>query len=242
MITKQLFDIINNISDDLITEAANPHKRIKRIRISKVILIAAVMVTLLGFTAWAANMVIVSRTGHSSNIPDYYTVPTQATLLKDIGISMNVIDKFSNGYIFREASVGDNADYGENGQCVEKFKSLICKYVFEDKDISVHIDAAAAGTNLDDDKTAEVYKNTAIKYISYQNKIVPSDYKLTAEDEADKRSGRYVFSYGSDEVEIIDVQLIEFAYQGLNYSMCTFNNSLTRDALVQMAREFIDYQ
>ena len=81
-----------------------------------------------------------------------------------------------------------------------------------------------------------------IKYISYQNKIVPSDYKLTAEDEADKRSGRYVFSYGSDEVEIIDVQLIEFAYQGLNYSMCTFNNSLTRDALVQMAREFIDYQ
>ena len=95
MITKQLFDIINNISDDLITEAANPHKRIKRIRISKVILIAAVMVTLLGFTAWAANMVIVSRTGHSSNIPDYYTVPTQATLLKDIGISMNVIDKFS---------------------------------------------------------------------------------------------------------------------------------------------------
>ncbi len=241
MNTKNLFDAIGKLSDDLVAEAAAPQK-MKRIKLSRVLVLAAALIMLLGLTTWASKFMVTSRVGHSRSTPDYYTVPSAAELRRDTGIAPNIPDSFSNGYSFSSAHIGEDSDYGENGALVENYKSISCKYVFGDESLSVYIDAAKAGIGMEDEETAASHKGTEIKYASFQNKFVPADYQLTAEDEEDQRTGKYVFSYGTDAIEIVHVQVTAFEHHGLNYSICALDSSLTRDELIQMAKEIIDYQ
>ena len=237
-----LFNIIGDISDDLIMEASNPAKTIRRIRISKVIVIAAAIVVLLGLTVFASGVLVRSRSSHSSIIPDYYTAPSQETLQNDIGISPCVVENFSNGYVFKGASIAENEDFGEDGSVFEKYKSLYCNYMRGDDGITLYIDASIAGNQLEHSEIAEIYHGSEIKYFSYTNKLVPGNYRLTEQDKKDEESGKYVFSYGSDDIETHEVQGLGWEYGGLNYVISVMDNSITKDELIQMAKEIIDYQ
>ena len=66
-----IFETISLIDDELIAEASDSVKRVRRIKIRKIIVIAATIIMLLGVTVWAANIILGGRGGHSSNIPSY---------------------------------------------------------------------------------------------------------------------------------------------------------------------------
>ena len=87
-----------------------------------------------------------------------------------------------------------------------------------------------------------MYKNSEIRYVSYVNKLVPSDYRPTEQELLDEKKGKYVLSYGADTVRTIKVQILSWKYNGLNYSICALDNDITVDELVEMAKETIDYQ
>lgn len=237
-----LFNIIGDISDDLIIEAGNSVKKVRRIRISKTVALAAAIIVMLGLTAFASSVIIKSRSVSSTNIPDYYSAPSQHTLQKDIGIAPYIIERFSNGYVFKDGVIAKNKDYDENGRVVEKYKSLHCDYLCDNSSLTLAVDGSAAGIQMEDTETAEIYKNSSIKYQAYTNKLVPGNYQLTEQDEKDKASGKYVFSFGSEEIEINEVQILGFEYDGLSYTFCAIDNAITKDELVQMAKEIIDCQ
>lgn len=237
-----LFNIIGDISEDLIMEASNPAKTVRRIRISKVAVVAAVIVVLLGLTVFASGVLIRSSSSHSSIVPDYYTVPSQQTLQNDIGISPCVVEKFSNGYEFKSGGVAENENFGEDGSVFERYKSLYCQYIQGEDSITLYIDASIAGIQMENSETSEIYHGSKIKYFSYTNKLVPGNYQLTEQDKKDKESGKYIFSYGSDDIEIHEVQGLGWEYGGLSYSLTVIDNNITKDELIQMAKEIIDYQ
>ena len=66
---KDIFETISLIDDELIAEASDSVRRLRHIRIRKIIVLAAAVVMLLSATVLAANIILGSRGGHSSNIP-----------------------------------------------------------------------------------------------------------------------------------------------------------------------------
>ena len=233
---------MGDISGDLIIEADNSVKKVRRIRASKIAAIAAAIVALLGFTVFASSVLVRSRSGHTSVIPDYYSVPSRQTLQKDIGIQLNVVDTFSNGYSFKSGNISHNEDYDDGGNVFEEYEGLVCRYENDGNTVYLYVDASIAGNQMDDLETAETYKGCKLKYYSYTNKLVPGNYELTEQDKKDQRSGKYVFSFGSSEIEIIEVQGLGVEYGGLSYSFVSTDNGTTKEELIQMAKEVIDHQ
>lgn len=242
MSKKELFETISMIDDDLISEAGDASKKIKRIRISKIAVIAAALVIVLGITSFAATILLGGRSGHSYNIPSYYSVPDETALLKDIGIAPKIIPAFSSGFTFDSGYIVDNEDYDTEGNVFETYKGLQCKYKKGEYTIELYIDGAIAGIQLKDVEPTAAYKGSSLLYYSYANKLVPPNYKMTEQDKKDKASGKYVFSYGSPDVKITDVQGLAWEYAGLNYELLAVDIPMTKEELAQMAREMIDLQ
>ncbi|MCH5187847.1 MAG: hypothetical protein J1F63_05545 [Oscillospiraceae bacterium] len=238
---KDLFMAIGNISDELIEEAETTQAR--RFNIKKICLISVAAVLVLCATAFAATMAVTFRSsGHTSSIPDYYSVPSTETLAKDIGITPSLVEEFSNGYAFKSGHIGQNQNYDESDNVIEEYSSISCWYELGDEKISLHIDGSVTSYPLDEDEAAYVYKETPIGYYSYMNKLVPGNYELTEQDKADRDAGKYVFSFGSSEIEVIEIQGLSWKYSGLNYNLITMDNSITKDELIKMAKELIDAQ
>ncbi len=209
---KDLFNAIGDISDDLIIEAGSSVKKVMRIRMSRVIALSAAIIVLFGLTVFAISVTLSGRSSQLRIIPDYYSVPTRQMIERDIGIQLNVINTFSNGYLFKSGYITYNQDYDENGNVFEEYKGFHCEYEHDGSDLSFVVDAAAAGNQMEHIDTAGTYKGCGLKYYSYINKIVPGSYELTEQDEKDRESGRYVFSYGGNDVAVHNVQGLGWEY------------------------------
>ena len=76
-------------------------------------------------------------------------------------------------------------------------------------------------------------------YTSSVNKCVPADYKLTEQDKQDKLSGKYIFSYGSDKIEISQFKYLDWMQDGIHYSLSSMNSNISKAELVKMAPQVI---
>lgn len=239
---KDLFKAIGEISDDFILDAQNAKKRIKRFKVIRVAAVAAALVLTVSAVSFASSGILGMRNSHSWKFPTYTSVPSTERLQKDVGISPKVLESFSNGYKFKNAYICHDTDEDVDGNVMEKYKSVSCRYSKDDKEFSISVDAAKAGLGMNSAETAETYNGVDIKYYGYTNKFVPGNYQLTEQDKADKASGKYVFSYGSDDIEIHEVQITAWVHNGLNHVICAMDSDLTKEELLQTAKEFIDYQ
>lgn len=125
---KEIFNVIGMIDDDL-TEEAGRIKRSKKRRALRTAAVAAAAAVILCISAFAANIILTGRSGHSSSIPSYYSAPNPGTLLDDVGFSAVIPDSFSNGYTFKSGHIAENEDYDEDGNLFESYKGLSCVYV-----------------------------------------------------------------------------------------------------------------
>lgn len=238
-----LYRAIGEIDDDLIIEAEQPGRiRLKKRRTVKIIIIAAAVAVALSSAALASSGILGRRSSHSWSFPTYTSVPSAKKLQKDVGISPKILESFSNGYKFKNATIGHETDEDTDGNVMEKYKSIYCKYTKDNNEFGINIDAAKAGLAMNSVEPAETYDGVDIKYFSYTNKFVPGDYQLTEQDRADKESGKYVFSYGTEDIEIHEVQITAWVHNGLNHVICAMDSELAEDDLLQAAKEFIDYQ
>ena len=241
MTREELFLAIGDISDDLIAEAGRPAERMRRARVWRTAAIAAAVTLLLCATAFATGIICKSFGSSHSYIPDYTGIPSRETLRKDIGFETGVVEEFSNGYRYGGGSIVRNRAYDTDGNLVVRYPGLHCAYrrglERVDLDIDGGPDRIDAGI-----ETAEVYAGRELKYDAYLNKFVPPGYRLTEQDRRDEASGKYVFSYGSAEVEIDAVQQVLWEDAGLHYTICVLDSELDRDELLRMAKEIIDNQ
>ena len=78
----------------------------------------------LSVTAFAANGLVSNWFSSSSSFADYKTLPTAQQVKKDIGYTPILIDNFANGYAFQDGNIISNNLTDENGNSIEKFKSV----------------------------------------------------------------------------------------------------------------------
>ena len=239
---KDIFETVSLIDDDLIAEAAGPAMKIRRIKLRRIAVLAAAVVMLLSVTVIAANIILGGRGGHSSNIPSYYSIPSKDTILKDTGIAPSIPESFSSGFVFDSGYIMYNEDFDTEGDSVQEYKGLQFDYKKNEEKITLFIDAAMAGVQVKDPDVTKSYKSSELLYYSYINKLVPPDYKPTAEDQQAERDGSVILSYGSDKIELNNVQGVAWEYQGLNYELLAMDIDISEDTLFEMAKEMIDAQ
>ena len=237
-----IFETIGLIDDELIAEASDSVKRVRRIKIRKIIVLAAAVVMLLSATVLAANIILGSRGGHSSNIPSYYSIPSKDTMLKDTGIAPSIPESFSSGFVFDSGYIMYNEDFDTEGNSVQEYKGLMFNYTNNSTEIPLYIDASIAGIQIKDPTATERYQGSELLYYSYINKLVPPDYRPTDADKKAEKDGSVILSYGSDKIELNNVQGVAWEYQGLNYELLAINTDISMDELFGMAKEVIDAQ
>ena len=243
MTREDLLLAIGELPDRMIAEAEHPAMQMRRARIWRTVAIAAAIMALLCASALAAVALSGGGTlAYTSFFPNYFNVPSRQTLLEDIGIQTNVLEEFSNVYRFRSGHISHFADRDADGNEVARYDGLACVYRLGRVRVDLDIESGPANGSRKDLETTEVYGGCELKYYAYMNKFVPNDYQLTEQDLADKASGKYIFSFGTSEVEIDAVQQVYWEDAGLNYSICVLNSELTEADLLQMAREIIDHQ
>ena len=201
------------------------------------LLIAATLT--IGVTAFAATGTISNWIGSSSSRPDYRTLPTEAQVRKDIGYEPVLIDTFKNGYRFKDGNIVKNSLQDDNGNVVEKFRSVSFTYQKDNDEVIFSQEKFNSEVAPSGEKIATV-NGTNVYYIHYTNKIVPADYELTEEDKAAEASGKLVFSYGSSKVEIQKVQSVTWKKNGIQYQLLQLDGKLSADELVDMANEVIE--
>ena len=212
-------------------------KMLKKKRLGGLI---AVAVLALSITAFAATGIVSSWYASSSSRPDYRTLPTAEQVRKDIGYDVVLIDQFSNGYTFHNGSIVSNKLEDEDQQAVEQFKSVDFRYQKGKDEVDFSQDRYTSQMETQGIVVDSV-GDTEITYFSCINKIVPPDYKLSAEEKAAEENGELVFSYGSDKVELVTWQSVSWQIGEMHYQLFqeVDKDSLTQEELVAMAKEAI---
>lgn len=204
----------------------------------KVIFIAVAAAFALAATALAAGGAVANWFGTSSSKPDYTALPTVQQVESDIGYTPVVIEKFENGYTFELGRVINNNLADEAGNSVESFKSVSFEYkkngdcvVFTQEKFETEVDMAGS--------VAACVNGVDVYFFSYTNKLVPSGYKLSADEQKAAENGEVVFSYGSSKVETKYVQSATWIKDGVRYELLQIDGKLSSDELCAMAKEII---
>ena len=214
--------------------AINSNTRSKK----KISVIAAVVVLALGTTVFAASGIISTWYSSSSSDPEYKSLPTAQQVKKDIGYDAVLISEFENGYAFKDGSIVNNDLADEDGNSVEKFKSV--SFDYEKNGDTVIFSQDKFNSKIDmDGNVIKTVDGTDIYYYSYTNKIVPADYKMTDEDKKAEADGELVFSSGSSDVQISEVQSVTWVKDNIQYQLMQMDGALSRDELAEMAEEVI---
>ena len=226
---------VNNCIDSAYTEKESYTMKSKK----KIALIAVAATLVMGITVFAASGIISQWFSSSSSIPDYKSLPSAQQVTKDIGYEVALVDEFENGYKFDNGSVVDNNLTDDAGKSVEKFKSVTFRYIKDGDEVIFSQDKVSSVLESSGDVVATI-DGVDVYYHSYTNKVVPPDYKLTEEDKRAEENGELVFSYGSSEVEIIEVQSASWKKDGMYYQLLQIDGKLTADELADMATEIIN--
>ena len=201
-------------------------------------LFIAAAIMILGITAFAANGLIPSWFSSSSSIPDYSSLPTIEKAEKDAGYAPVLFEKFDNGYVFDNGNIVDNNLADANNNSVEKFKSFSFRYTKDGDTVILSQDKYTSempesGALISSENGNNIY------FTGYTNKIVPPDYKLTEEDKNAEKSGELVFSYGSREVIISEVQSVSWSIGDMHFNLMQIDGRLSADDLAEMANYII---
>ena len=205
----------------------------------KISLIAIAATLVLGITVFAASGIVSTWFSSSSSTPDYKSLPTAEQVTKDIGYEPVLIESFENGYTFKDGNIVKNNLKDENGNSVEKFKSVSFDYEKDGDTVIFAQDKVKSKIDISGDVVKNV-KGTDIYYYDYTNKLVPPDYKLTDDDKKAKENGELIFSYGSSKVEIKEVQSVTWVKDEIQYQLLQIDGKLTSDELVKMAEEILN--
>jgi len=201
----------------------------------KIFIIAIAAVFIISAGAYASGGMI--QFSSSSGTPEYTSVPSSKEIAKEIGYSPKIIEAFSNGYIFDNASIRNNSLRDESGKDVEKYKAITMRYKKADDELILSTDPISKydseleGNIIASDNGIDFY------YSSYMSKSVPPDYEMTEEDKKAEQNGDLIFSYGASEVSVSKVQGLHWIQDNLMYGFLQINGALSPDELVEMAKE-----
>ena len=189
------------------------HKKMK-ITAKRIIAIAAAL-CLLTASCCAAVQYAFIESHYTADITAYADL---ADAEKEVGFDAKYVEAFSNGFRFIRGGAGVNID-------ADGVETEFLSIIYQDdqgRPISLRIEPVL---DVADGYSAQLYK------------VVPPDYRPTAEDAAMEASGEVVLSYGGDEVKTQTCESYYWQDGGLHYCLVGFDLNLGEAKLASMAEE-----
>lgn len=203
------------------------------------IVVAAAVVAAFGVTAIAA-MKAAGLEGHTDLRDAVYSVSEIQELSDDEDFGVKYIDEFSNGYKFEVGypSVGKATD--ADGNTIKEYTSFAVEYKNGDSEIVFFTEPNADVVDMPTDCETVDVDGTTVYTMEDTYKFVPPDYEMTEQDKEDEASGKYIFSYGTEEVEIQNVKQVMWKEGSVICTILEQTGTLDMDELVSMAEEVMN--
>lgn len=209
--------------------AAEMDKDRKVIKMKKKIFLVLAATLAIAATAIGASKASysIAHSNAFSDFTDESEIPEKA---EDIGVGFKYVTEFENGYTFEKGHTVNCEDRDDNDTALRKYKSLDLVYTGDSG--KLYFSAEKYNNTMD---TEDGEKEAHIQ----PYKCFPADYELTEQDKEDMENGKYVFSYGSEEIEEYDVYHVSWHEDGVLYMLMqySYSGSLTLDEMTEMAEE-----
>lgn len=203
------------------------------------IVVAAAVVAAFGVTAIAA-MKAAGIESHTDLRDAVYSVSEIQELSDDEDFGVKYIDEFSNGYKFEVGYPSGGKATDADGNTIKEYTSFAVEYKNGDSDIVFFTEPNADVVDMPTDCETVDVDGTTVYTMEDTYKFVPPDYEMTEQDKEDEASGKYIFSYGTDEVEIQKVKQVMWKEGSVICTIIEQTGTLDMDELVSMAEEVMN--
>ena len=208
--------------------------------------LAAVLMLALGISAYAIWGIPRYVATHSMPLTAEYTDLSRLSKIeKQVGYPVTVPESFSNGYTFERLRVDGQAVIGESYEVLKEYYVVNVTYSKTGKpdlhlEISPMLEYEGGGEAPVPSEQRTVNEVTVdLNFDHY--KIVPEDYEKTEEDLAREAEGHYYISFGSDEIEELEIAFAGFELDGVIYTLMDMAaDDSSFNTLSQMASEIIE--
>lgn len=194
---------------------------------------------IMSFTCYAA-MKVTGYTSHSYR--EWNTLPTAEEVQKKVDFTPKFIEEFSNGFVFDDASVGAiSGTDSEFNKVTAEHKMVTFGYKRGEENISItnrEVTDEIGDDYSDFDETVDLdgieghYNKQAYKF--FPPDVTPSDEDIEAQ-----KAGALEISYGSSEIEEMNIQSLFWEEDGIVYEMTALGADIDKEGLMQMAKEVI---
>ncbi|MEA5085144.1 MAG: hypothetical protein VB018_13500 [Lachnospiraceae bacterium] len=211
---------------------------LKSMKKTRGILVACMLLAFTTITCFAA-VKIVSYTSHSTN-GTFAEFPSEKEVKKEAGFVPKYVNEMSGGYKFYKGGVGETNAETEDGSVAMTLKTANFTYKNGDSTVSLLVEDGVLPKTEEVGETVKITSDVEGRYYSNAFKFVPADYVMTEQDKADGESGKYIFSYGSEKVEINHVQQIVWEDNGMSYTLINSDDKVDKTVLADMAAEIVN--
>lgn len=216
------------------TEVLFMKKKSARISAKTLVIAAIIVCFALGGSALAAG---IHSGWFAAHTQVYETVPAAEELEKNMGYAPALVERFDNGFAYSIGYGVDNEIWGDDGGLDDSFKSAMLEYERDGETVLLSMEKSDA-VDVNGDKLTE-FEGVQLYYYSYLNKVVPEDYRLSAEEQAARERGEIIFSFGSDSVDMFEVKSLQWLSGGVHYCLMQMGGSLDAEELCAMAFQLI---
>lgn len=218
-------------------------KRMKKNLFASKKLKAAVVVgalCVMSFTCYAA----MKMTGYSSHsYREWNDLPTAEEVQKKVDFTPKFVEKFSNGFEFKDASVGAISGVDDDfNKVTEEHKMVTFDYQRGEEIIAItnrEVSDEIGGDYSTFDETVDLGNDIEGHYNMQAYKFFPPDVTPSDEDLEAQKAGELEISYGSSEIEEMNIQSFFWEEDGIVYEMTSLGANIDKDGLIQMAKEII---
>ncbi len=205
----------------------------KKKRMISMVLAAALLLAL-GITAYAVfgSRCVVS---HDLRGAGEYTSLSALKQVEDtVGYGVTAPERFSNGYAFSLLKVRGEAVISETGEVEREYYGVHVEYAKPGSpDRFLDLDPVLGETQPEPTERRTV-NGVPVRLNLDHYKIVPEDYRKTADDLAREAAGHFYISFGSGSVTEYDMASAEFELRGVDY--CLWDMGASADTLGELAR------
>lgn len=217
-------------------------KTMNTVKLMKRAVIIAAVILLLATTAYATGLVQIKSLVSGRNYGNFQEYSQIGKAMKLAEFRIDSVETFANGYTFALARVEDTEAWDENDNVQFHYSELNIHYR-NPAGNTLYLCTRKVRDDLPESRNADVESRTygdITAYLSVTHyKMVPPDYQLTAEDEANLKLPNYEISYGSDSVEETDMAFVNWEKNGINYGLMDMRYHENADTLFSMAEELI---